>query len=287
MRIVMLCSSVYSETACAMTVRVAAMGYVPVGAVSLRTLSRGTLWRKLGQWGIRECARYARNKLSVRQRAETQRRQNPYLQPWLEHEHRVFRSLKTVAQHYGFAIEFCDDQNSPRSIACLRGWSPDLIVFTGGNILRKEILRVPRLGVLNVHLGWLPQVRGMSSPEWSLLTGVPVGITIHYMDSGVDTGPILVRHQYREAAQCQTLQELRHRLIAFGVEKTGEVVTTLDRGTIVATPQPAIDPVQNLRQRFAPNNDKQYFVMHEWLKARAEKCLTGRDMAACAGTVYG
>ncbi len=50
---------------------------------------------------------------------------------------------------------------------------------------------MPRLGILNVHLGLLPEVRGMSSPEWSLLQGVPLGITFHYMDAGIDTGPVL------------------------------------------------------------------------------------------------
>ena len=52
----------------------------------------------------------------------------------------------------------------------------------------KALLDVPRLGVLNIHLGLLPEIRGMSSPEWSLLNRVPVGITIHYMDAGIDTG---------------------------------------------------------------------------------------------------
>ena len=46
MRIVILCSSVYSETACATAVRLAEMGHVPVGALSLSTLDRGTVLRK-------------------------------------------------------------------------------------------------------------------------------------------------------------------------------------------------------------------------------------------------
>ena len=53
MRIVVLSSSVYSETACAMAVRMARLGHVPVGALTLPTLDRGTLLRKLGQWGVR------------------------------------------------------------------------------------------------------------------------------------------------------------------------------------------------------------------------------------------
>ena len=63
MRIVVLCSSVYSETACAMAVRMAKLGHVPVGALAPSTLDSGTLLRKLGQWGARDVIRYARAKL--------------------------------------------------------------------------------------------------------------------------------------------------------------------------------------------------------------------------------
>ncbi len=275
MRIVILGSSVYSETACAMAVRMAELGHVPVGALSLSTLDRGTLIRKLGQWGVAEVARYARTKLISHKGDGQQRAHNPHLQTALKHGEEIFRSIREVAAFYGFPVVTCGDQNAPDSIARLKEWSPDLIIFTGGNILRKQLLDVPRLGVLNVHLGLLPQIRGMSSPEWSLLNRVPVGITIHYMDAGIDTGPILQRYEFPDAAGCESLSDLRDRLIAFGIAKTGEVVAALDRGTICATPQCDLD------------KDNQFFVMHEWLQGRAAEHLTKSRPAPVAGTVNG
>jgi methionyl-tRNA formyltransferase len=180
-----------------------------------------------------------------------------------------------VAAVYRFQVEVCDDQNSPSSIDRLKEWSPDLIIFTGGNILREPLLNVPRLGVLNVHLGLLPQIRGMSSPEWSLLKNVPVGITIHYMDAGIDTGPILARYELPTSDRCESLSDLRNRLIALGVEKAGDVVAALDHGTITATPQPHLD------------RDNQFFVMHEWLQARAAERLSRGPLPAVARTVHG
>jgi methionyl-tRNA formyltransferase len=197
---------------------------------------------------------------------------NPYLQPLLEGENGVFRNLREVAKRDGFQLAICRDQNSPASIVQLREWNPDLIIFTGGNILRKQLLDVPRLGVLNVHLGLLPEIRGMSSPEWSLLKNLPVGITIHYMDAGIDTGPVLRACEFADVARCESLSDLRNRLIAFGVEKIGEVVAAIDRGTMIATPQSKLD------------KDNQFFVMHEWLQARASALLTKSRMAAVAGT---
>jgi methionyl-tRNA formyltransferase len=150
-----------------------------------------------------------------------------------------------------------------------------LIIFTGGNILRKQLLEVPRLGVLNVHLGLLPEVRGMSSPEWSLLNHVPAGVTLHYVDAGIDTGPLLQRCEFPDVAECESLSDLRNRLLAFGLEKAAEVIAGLDQGTISASAQSHRD------------EDRQFFVMHEWLQARAAERLTKSRRAAVAGTVNG
>jgi folate-dependent phosphoribosylglycinamide formyltransferase PurN len=282
MRIVILCSSVYSETACAMAARIGKSGHVPVGAIALPAVNRAALLRKFGQWGAQDVIRYARAKLIPRRGDKQAQLRNPYLQsllknPLLKNKNKdgVFRSLREVAKSYGFPLVVCNDQNSPDSIKQLKAWSPDLIIFTGGNILRKPLLDVPRLGVLNVHLGMLPEVRGMSSPEWSLLNNVPVGVTSHYVDSGLDTGPILQRCEFPDAIRCASLSDLRNRLIAFGIEKTAEVVANLDRGTIFATPQSKLD------------EDRQFFVMHEWLQARASERLAQSQSPAPARTING
>lgn len=280
MRIVILSSSLYSETACAMAVRMAQLGEVPVGGLALSSLSRATLLRKIGQWGLAEVARYARTKLiSPRGDRQAQTR-NPYLESFLTNEHGVFRNLREVATLYHFPVDVCHNQNSPESIARLHEWSPDLIIFTGGSILRQQILGVPRLGILNVHLGLLPEVRGMSSPEWSLLHGVPPGITFHYMDAGIDTGPVLRRYEFPDATHCESLDDLRNRLIAFGVEKIAEVIEGLTRSTICAAPQSDLS-------HFDSGEDRQFFVMHEWLQARAAERLVASRRATVAGTVHG
>ncbi|MGA8621347.1 MAG: formyltransferase family protein [Candidatus Sulfotelmatobacter sp.] len=275
MRIVVLGSSPYSETACATAVRLTRMGYVPTGALALSSLDHGTLLRKIAQWGVLDVARYARTKLIPHYSDGQSKLHNPYLQSFLQHGNGVFRSLREVASFHGFPLLICRDQNAPDSIARLRQWSPDLIIFTGGNILRKQLLSVPRLGVLNLHLGLLPQIRGMSSPEWSLLNHVPVGITIHYMDAGIDTGPVLQIYEYPIVARCESLSDLRLRLISFGIEKVGEVVAGLDRGTIFPTPQ-------------ADHGiDNQLFVMHEWLQAQAAERLARNRIGEVARTMNG
>lgn len=280
MRVVVLSSSVYSESACAMAARLAQSGYVPVGALSLRALKAGTLLRKAGQWGWRSSLRYAGNTIFSRHSADARTVRNSYLAPALEHEHGTFRTLRQVGKYYKFPVALCGDQNSPVSIAQLKKWTPDLIVFSGGNILRKTLIEVPRLGVLNAHLGLLPEIRGMNSPEWSLLCSVPPGVTIHYVDTGIDTGPILKRRELPDATRSASLHDLRHRLIAFGIEEVASVVALLDRGTIKPITQSEIESGDR-------GKDSQYFVMHEWLQARSAEALTSMSECEVAGRMHG
>jgi len=73
----------------------------------------------------------------------------------------------------------------------LKKSSFDLIVYSGGGILRKDIINIPIHGVLNAHSGFLPKFRGMNVIEWSLLMGYLPQTTIHFIDKGIDTGKIL------------------------------------------------------------------------------------------------
>jgi methionyl-tRNA formyltransferase len=72
-------------------------------------------------------------------------------------------------------------------------WEPDLIVVAAfGQILRQEILNLPRFGCINVHGSMLPRWRGAAPIQAAILHGdAQTGISIMKMEAGVDTGPIL------------------------------------------------------------------------------------------------
>ncbi len=275
MRVVILCSSPYSETGCAVAARLAQVGYAPVGALTLPSWDRKTLLRKIGQWGLRHSLHYAVAKLVPGKAANRQQVLNPYLERSLRHDGGIFRSLQEVSRAFGFPVMTCGDQNSPGAVAQLKQWSPDLAIFTGGNILRDEVLKIPRLGVVNSHLALLPEIRGMSSPEWSLLCGVPLGITIHFMDRGIDTGPVLLYREFAGAGDCDSLNDLRNRMISEGIELIAEAVAGLDRGTVSAVPQADRE------------TDRQFFVMHERLKAAAMRRLKKGEFNPVAGRCDG
>lgn len=100
----------------------------------------------------------------------------------------------------------------PRAIETLQKLNAD-IGFSAlfGVILKPAVLELFPGGVVNVHPGYLPYNRGRNAQIWSILDGTPVGATLHYMDDGVDTGPIVDRLQVAVEAW-DTGESLREKL---------------------------------------------------------------------------
>ena len=73
----------------------------------------------------------------------------------------------------------------------------DLIVTCAyGQIIPKEVLNLPKYGCINVHASLLPKYRGSAPIQWAILNGDnKTGITIMYMDEGMDTGDIITESE--------------------------------------------------------------------------------------------
>lgn len=64
-----------------------------------------------------------------------------------------------------------------------------------GYILQPSFLRIPAKGCLNLHPAFLPYNRGAYPNVWSIVEGTPAGVTLHYVDEGIDTGDIVAQRQ--------------------------------------------------------------------------------------------
>jgi methionyl-tRNA formyltransferase len=128
--------------------------------------------------------------------------------------------------------------NDAAMVAQLRELAPDVICVFGSSILRAPTIQCARRGVLNLHSGLLPEYRGAKSEFWALANGEfdRVGATVHFIDEGVDTGPIVARTVVPVAADDDD-RSLRCKTIEAGVEA---VLQTLDRmatGNVESFPQ--------------------------------------------------
>ena len=101
----------------------------------------------------------------------------------------------------------------------LASWQPDLIVVAAyGQIIKKNILDLPRYGCINVHASLLPKYRGASPIHYALLNGEKeTGVTIMKMDEGMDTGEIISNFQF-PISNNDNLISLYERLAEVGAE---------------------------------------------------------------------
>jgi hypothetical protein len=84
---------------------------------------------------------------------------------------------------------------SPASLSLLDRLQPDLGLHAMGVIYRNAVISRCGTGILNAHIGRLPEYRGRSVMEWSLLCDDPTGVTVFFIDEGIDTGPRLILHE--------------------------------------------------------------------------------------------
>ena len=76
-------------------------------------------------------------------------------------------------------------------------WHPDLLVFAFvTDIVKKNVLDAAQYGAIQYHPSLLPLYRGRSAMNWPIINGATkTGISIFWVDEGIDTGPILLQHE--------------------------------------------------------------------------------------------
>ena len=137
------------------------------------------------------------------------------------------------------------DLHAPECLAHLRSLRPDLGVVFACYRLQRSLFSIPRLGTLNLHLGKAPEFRGSSPGFYELLAGVPeIGVTVHRVDCGLDSGPILLQRTFPldpappgdPVRYLATLQ--REVLVPAGAAMMAGAVRMQARGAVVEMPQP-------------------------------------------------
>jgi hypothetical protein len=168
-------------------------------------------------------------------------------------------------QSMGVRIVETGPLDAPASVAAVEALRPDVLIHAGASILRAATIKLPRLGVLNAHMGLLPAYRGVNVVEWACLNGDPVGCSVHLIDTGIDTGAVLATRAVSTAG-CRDIAALRAVVDAAQIELLGSVLAEVLRtGSLPpATPN-------------NPAEGRQYFSMHPTLKAVLERMLSGRQ----------
>lgn len=107
-------------------------------------------------------------------------------------------TLKEFAKKYGIEYLKHKNVNAPEFIAQLKTYKCDLFVSMSFNqIFKHEIINIPKLKTINCHAGKLPFYRGRNILNWALINDErEFGITVHFIDEGIDTGDIVLQRTY-------------------------------------------------------------------------------------------
>ena len=146
----------------------------------------------------------------------------------------------------------------PQAIEEIRGLKPDVIVVAAyGQILPRNVLEIPRLACLNLHASLLPRWRGAAPIQAAIAAGdSATGITVMYMDEGLDTGDILLQRNI-EIPPNETGAALHDRLAQIAPEALLESLRLLAAGNAPRIPQ------DNARATYAPKLKREHGLI-DW-----------------------
>jgi methionyl-tRNA formyltransferase len=124
------------------------------------------------------------------------------------------------------------------AVAEIRALAPDVIVVMAyGQILPRSVLEIPPVACLNLHASLLPRHRGAAPIQAAIVAGDrDSGITVMYMDEGLDTGDILLQSRLEIAAD-ETGGSLHDRLGQIAPASLDDALTHLQKGNAPRIPQ--------------------------------------------------
>jgi methionyl-tRNA formyltransferase len=147
--------------------------------------------------------------------------------------------VKILAQELSIPVMQPEKLKQLDAMEQLQEWAPELIVVAAfGQILRKDVLELPKYGCINVHASLLPRWRGAAPINAAILHGdEETGVTIMQMDVGLDTGPMLAKRSIRINPD-DTAGSVFRTLSTLGADLLIETLPDYFSGKIQPEPQP-------------------------------------------------
>ena len=117
------------------------------------------------------------------------------LSPW--YDNLVYKKLEFTSLKNNIPFKRYKEINSEEVFQYVKSCTPDLCVIAHfEKLIKIPILEIPKLGFINLHPSLLPFYRGMAPQHWPIINGEQeTGISVHYVDAGIDTGDIIVQER--------------------------------------------------------------------------------------------
>ncbi len=149
-----------------------------------------------------------------------------------------YTPVKEKALDLALEVYQPEDINSLEMVETLKDLSPDFIVVAAfGQILKEEILEIPKYKCINVHASLLPKYRGAAPINWAIINGEKeTGITIMEMERGLDTGDMISKKSI-PIDQEDDYISIHDKLAVIGGELLVEALEDIQLGKATITSQ--------------------------------------------------
>jgi methionyl-tRNA formyltransferase len=148
-------------------------------------------------------------------------------------------AMAATAEDAGVALFRPDKMKDAEVQAAYRELRPDLVVLAFvTDIITETLLDIPTLGTICYHPSLLPRHRGASAINWAVIQGdTRTGLTILWVDKGIDTGPILLQKEIDIKPEDTTGSLYFNSLFPLGIEAIAEAVELIKSGEAPKIPQ--------------------------------------------------
>ena len=143
-----------------------------------------------------------------------------------------FDPVKTRALALGIPVRQPKSFKAPEVCDEFVGLNADLAILAFVTVIvPPQVFSVPKLGSICFHPSLLPKYRGASAINWAIIKGESVtGLSLFWVDKGIDTGPILLQKEVRIEPDDTTGSLYFNKIFPLGIEAIGEAVDLINAG---------------------------------------------------------
>lgn len=144
-----------------------------------------------------------------------------------------FSPIKQIAIDNNIEVYQPNKIKTVESVEKLKRYDADVfIVVAYGQILSEELLKIPKFGCINIHGSILPKYRGPAPIHYSVLNGdAETGVTIMYMNKGMDTGDI-IKIKKMPILDSDNTGTIHDKMCVLGADALIEVLNSIENGNI-------------------------------------------------------
>ncbi len=157
--------------------------------------------------------------------------------------YRLFKgqcSVKDIACFLKIPNRVINDSNSKDFVEHIRALNPDVIIsYSAPQIIKEELLSVPRHGIINVHGSLLPDYRGCLPSFWYLFNDEKIGgASVHYMSKKIDDGAI-IKQGIVDLDGCKTMFQMMKRTKELGGDIMVKAILDIAENSVHIIPNDA------------------------------------------------